>query len=276
MPDTNDSIYGSDDDGGEGEMPSSPSRRNPEMLSDLPALKRRHMTDGYREGLTVSKAQHMQDGFDAGYPIGIQIGQTVGEILGIFEGYLVCPSIESLVGLSEILTKTYIAAKRELAISELLKGYDDESLARMETIPEEIVDKIEYWSGVTYGVLQTKEKTLQILYQGSSYNFREFVLAANAAKETQGNGSTEADLKEGVVQEQPTKGVKGGLEASRFATPTVSVAIRRSAVPKALHTGSAQARDVMREVSNETPRTASTQVSLVDLEGSMAKRGTFW
>src|SRR6201999_3459554 len=58
------------------------------ILSDLPALRRQHMTDGYREGLSVGKARVMQSGFDAGYPLGVEVGLRVGNVLGVLEGVL--------------------------------------------------------------------------------------------------------------------------------------------------------------------------------------------
>ncbi|KIW73178.1 hypothetical protein PV04_01315 [Phialophora macrospora] len=59
-----------------------------EILSDLPALRRQHMTDGYREGLSVGKARVMQSGFDAGYPLGVEIGLRAGNVLGVLEGVI--------------------------------------------------------------------------------------------------------------------------------------------------------------------------------------------
>ncbi|KIV89330.1 hypothetical protein PV10_08906 [Exophiala mesophila] len=58
------------------------------ILSDIPTLRRQHMTDGYREGLSIGKAQVMQEGFDVGYPVGVEIGMRVGVILGVLEGIL--------------------------------------------------------------------------------------------------------------------------------------------------------------------------------------------
>ncbi|KIY01413.1 uncharacterized protein Z520_02965 [Fonsecaea multimorphosa CBS 102226] len=56
------------------------------ILSDVPSLRRQHMTDGYREGLSVGKARVMQRGFDAGYPLGVEVGLRVGTVLGVLEG----------------------------------------------------------------------------------------------------------------------------------------------------------------------------------------------
>ena len=56
--------------------------------SDLPSLRRQHVTAGYRDGLTASKGQHVQEGFDAGFPVGAQLGMRAGTVLGILEGLI--------------------------------------------------------------------------------------------------------------------------------------------------------------------------------------------
>ncbi|KAJ5613683.1 hypothetical protein N7528_007337 [Penicillium herquei] len=54
--------------------------------SDLPSLRRQHVTAGYRDGISVSKGERVQDGFDAGFPVGAQLGMRAGTIIGILEG----------------------------------------------------------------------------------------------------------------------------------------------------------------------------------------------
>ncbi|KAJ5116315.1 Essential protein Yae1 N-terminal [Penicillium angulare] len=54
--------------------------------SDLPSLRRQHVTAGYRDGVSVSKGERVQDGFDAAFPVGAQLGMRAGTILGILEG----------------------------------------------------------------------------------------------------------------------------------------------------------------------------------------------
>lgn len=70
------------DDGGIAE------RRPNQILSDLPTLRRQHVTSGYREGLAIGKAQVMQRGFDEGYPFGVELGLRIGAVLGVLEGML--------------------------------------------------------------------------------------------------------------------------------------------------------------------------------------------
>lgn len=63
-----------------------PSTQATAEPSDLPSLRRQHVTAGYRDGIATSKSEHVQRGFDAGYPVGAQFGLRVGTILGILEG----------------------------------------------------------------------------------------------------------------------------------------------------------------------------------------------
>ncbi|KAL2426086.1 hypothetical protein ABEF95_010744 [Exophiala dermatitidis] len=79
---------------GHGDTPGDdgPRPQRGEILSDIPSLRRQHMTDGYREGLAVGKARVMQAGFDAGYPFGVEIGLRVGKVLGVLEGIVAAVS----------------------------------------------------------------------------------------------------------------------------------------------------------------------------------------
>lgn len=65
------------------EIRASESSNEP---SDLPSLRRQHVTAGYRDGVATSKGQNVQEGFDAGFPVGAQLGMRAGTILGILEG----------------------------------------------------------------------------------------------------------------------------------------------------------------------------------------------
>ena len=107
------------------------SEAREEMLSDLPAVQRQHMTAGYREGLSNSKAKSIQGGFDRGYPIGFVLGIRVGRILGVLEGFLAAFAKDP-AGTPEELLRLYRSAKKELAINQLLHGLEDEVLANLE------------------------------------------------------------------------------------------------------------------------------------------------
>jgi len=54
--------------------------------SDIPRLRSLHVTNGYREGIAVSKERHMQEGFDEGYTLGAELGLKAGWCLGALEG----------------------------------------------------------------------------------------------------------------------------------------------------------------------------------------------
>ncbi|KAK6522004.1 Essential protein Yae1, N terminal [Arthrobotrys megalospora] len=49
-------------------------------------LASKHTTEGYRDGITTSKQQYIQEGFDEGYILGAALGLKVGELLGVLEG----------------------------------------------------------------------------------------------------------------------------------------------------------------------------------------------
>lgn len=119
-----DDIYGSE--------PSSPvlsshdplgqnrnSERAHEILSDFPSRQRALDTDAYREGLSNSKAQYVQEGFDEGFSLGANLGLLVGYILGALQGFSA-----ALQGHDEARWKEakmlYEGAQKELAIEMLL------------------------------------------------------------------------------------------------------------------------------------------------------------
>ncbi len=111
-----DDIYGS--------SPSSPvlssrSTQAHEILSDLPSRQRALDTDAYREGLSQSKGQFVQEGFDEGYSCGANLGLQVGYILGILRGFVAASSGEDEQVRKE-MKETYEVAQKELAIEALL------------------------------------------------------------------------------------------------------------------------------------------------------------
>ncbi|PBP18130.1 ABC1 domain containing protein [Diplocarpon rosae] len=56
--------------------------------SDIPRLKEKHETEGYRDGVTKGKGESVQKGFDEGYGLGAVLGLRIGKILGLLEGVL--------------------------------------------------------------------------------------------------------------------------------------------------------------------------------------------
>ncbi|ANB14302.1 Yae1p [Sugiyamaella lignohabitans] len=57
-----------------------------EVPSDLVRLRRDHFNTGYIDGITQTKDEALQTGFDEGYPIGAEIGQQAGQIIGFLQG----------------------------------------------------------------------------------------------------------------------------------------------------------------------------------------------
>ncbi|KAL1585949.1 hypothetical protein WHR41_04896 [Cladosporium halotolerans] len=67
-------------------------RGNVDEVSDIPRLRSRHVTEGYREGIAESKEKYIQAGFDEGYSLGAEIGLKAGWCLGVLEG--ICKALE--------------------------------------------------------------------------------------------------------------------------------------------------------------------------------------
>lgn len=61
-------------------------RREGTDPSDIPRLRSVHVTNGYREGLSASKEQYVQAGFDEGYSLGAELGMKVGWLIGVLQG----------------------------------------------------------------------------------------------------------------------------------------------------------------------------------------------
>lgn len=92
-----------------GSAPPSPTARESNEIwnrsggnlepSDVPKLKEKHETEGYRDGITKGKAETVQAGFDEGYGLGATLGLRIGKILGLLEG--ISRAVESAAGEDE-------------------------------------------------------------------------------------------------------------------------------------------------------------------------------
>jgi len=174
-----------------------------EVLSDLPSMKRQHMTDGYREGLSIGKARVMQSGFDEGYPIGVKIAMRVGPILGVLEAYLACKSIEAIPGMRHIVKSTYDDALHDLSISNLLDNQDEKTLLASKTIPEAAETIISFWEGKVTAVYETRRSTMAIQEQENPHELREVVEEAKRKDTARFNSDhTEKNSQGPVVQKE--------------------------------------------------------------------------
>ncbi|KAF2214530.1 hypothetical protein CERZMDRAFT_90354 [Cercospora zeae-maydis SCOH1-5] len=100
---------------------SSSSSRREQHHSDIPRLRSIHITNGYREGIAVSKESHIQAGFDEGFSLGGEIGQKAGFILGVLEG--VARGVRNMKETDELrdeAEKVFGEAKEELRVEKLL------------------------------------------------------------------------------------------------------------------------------------------------------------
>lgn len=96
--------------------------------SDLPSLRRQHVTAGYREGVSASKGQHVQRGFDAGYPVGAQVGMRAGTVLGILEG--IARGLEEDRSISSVVKKPARGAAGSASASHPAESGDKDSDSR--------------------------------------------------------------------------------------------------------------------------------------------------
>jgi hypothetical protein len=93
-----------------GSAPSSPSHEDTRHdgsgnteVSDIPRLKEKHETEGYRDGVTQGKAKTVQQGFDEGHNLGAVMGLRIGKILGLVEGlWAAVKSAESSASSGEV------------------------------------------------------------------------------------------------------------------------------------------------------------------------------
>lgn len=58
-------VWGSDDEG----------------VSQYADVQRAHIKQGYLDGITKAQEHSLQEGFDAGYPLGASLGMEVGRLL---------------------------------------------------------------------------------------------------------------------------------------------------------------------------------------------------
>ncbi|KAI5289218.1 Essential protein Yae1, N terminal [Ascosphaera aggregata] len=85
--------------------------------SDLPSLRRQHVTNGYRAGIILAKQKHLQRGFDEGYPFGAKLGLRAGVIKGVLEG-LIKSDIDD-ASLKKIAGEMRQRAELELEVSKV-------------------------------------------------------------------------------------------------------------------------------------------------------------
>ena len=121
----NDDIWASASPSQSNSPSSRPARGDEELLSDEPLIRRQHTTAGYREGVSLGKAQTMQDGFDEGYPLGIQTGLRVGFLRGVLEGIECSKKLSSVENDRVMIGNLLDSLQEDLAIAKFLEGVED-------------------------------------------------------------------------------------------------------------------------------------------------------
>ncbi|ETN45698.1 uncharacterized protein HMPREF1541_09531 [Cyphellophora europaea CBS 101466] len=118
---------------------------NQEVLSDLPSIRRQHMTDGYREGLSQGKAKVMQSGFDEGYPIGVVIGLRAGRVLGVLEGCVAAKGVKQRPDVLGRVERLLRDARADLDRRKLMEGLEDSVVAEAKGVPERVEGVLRSW-----------------------------------------------------------------------------------------------------------------------------------
>ena len=127
--------------------------RQPDIeLSDLPYLRRQHVTAGYRDGVTFSKTKNVQKGFDQGFPVGAQLGLRAGTILGILEG--LTKGLEAKNTSGRVIKKGLFATKDTVTSDNANKG------RQMKTL--EMVRQLHYDA--------SQELKIELLFGSTSTN----------------------------------------------------------------------------------------------------------
>ncbi|KAL4805563.1 hypothetical protein BDV18DRAFT_141276 [Aspergillus unguis] len=151
--DSLDDIFGSSPPHSEPSEQTQPSNVAVEP-SELPSLRRQHVTAGYRDGISASKADHVQHGFDAGFPVGAQLGMRAGTIIGILEGVMrgyesssaikkpgqksTAPAAENegTRAKREEIARLYRQALKELKVQDVFADIDGTKLQEEKEKPE--------------------------------------------------------------------------------------------------------------------------------------------
>lgn len=106
----NNDIWSSDSDHNDDVRES-----NNELSLDLQKLKQVHSRRGYLDGISSSKEENLQSGFNESFPYGSSLGISIGELLGKLH------LLSALYGdTDEKLRQNFFKAKNELCISEVL------------------------------------------------------------------------------------------------------------------------------------------------------------
>lgn len=110
------------------------------------------MADGYRDGLSQSKAQVIQTGFDQGYPIGVDISLGVGRVLGFLEG-LVAGLKRSAADeeLQRRVQRLLTDARRELGREALMQDMEETEVMRDGGVKARVEGVVSKWERAVLG-----------------------------------------------------------------------------------------------------------------------------
>ncbi|RKF55476.1 Uncharacterized protein yae1 [Erysiphe neolycopersici] len=173
--------------------------------SDIPRLKTKHETEGYREGISIGKMRIVQKAFDEGFGLGAALGSHVGLVLGLLEG--LARARDTDISESERLQKLLRMAEKELSLRSIFgtEWWEEQGIWKYKIIEAESevtfhhVAKahplLKKWEGVVEEEVQKLHLELRIfenidpddnLFEGRN-NFNEIeekkLLSAKAAND---------------------------------------------------------------------------------------------
>ena len=181
-------------------------------ISDIPRLREKHETEGYRDGVTEGKARHMQEGFDEGYTLGAVLGLRVGKVLGLLEG------IASAVGDEKMSNE----AKADLSAEKVFgkEYWDEEGIWRWkvdgegegdaEVVFEDVVAQhplVKKWEGIVGEEVKRLGIDLKVWEGEDGHDIDEGVLKKKGAKPS-------GDIKEEVT---PAAGKILGVQREKLS-----------------------------------------------------------
>lgn len=199
-------------------LPLTTSRPRTSEISDIPRLREKHETEGYRDGVTIGKATHIQSGFDEGYTLGAVLGLRIGKILGLLEG------IAGAVG-DEDTRKRWEDAKGELSAEKVFgkEFWDEEGIWKWsvpgeregegeggEVVFEDVVGAhplVGKWEGIVEGEVKRWGVDMSVWEGEDGVDLGEEVGKKRGAKPT-------GDVKEEVV---PAAGKILGVQREKLS-----------------------------------------------------------
>ena len=96
----------------------------------------------------------IQSGFDSGYPIGVEIALRAGKVIGVLEGMAAALAKGEGDSGREKVMAMLDRARREMDVKDLLRGVEDEVVAREGGVLEVVEGMLGRWENEVEEVLE--------------------------------------------------------------------------------------------------------------------------